>query len=108
MEDICFNEKVYINLNKEIKRSTIYLVITTIVSLLILKNVGNGIEFVSSRRGSEIHIFVIYVLSLFFVGYSLFSLVRAVAFTTIGPDSFWRKNIWDIILGPVTNNSETQ
>ena len=82
--------------------------ITTTVSLLVLENVGSGIELISSRRGSDIHIFVIYVLSLFFVGYSLFSLVRAAAFTTIGPDSFWRKNIWDIILGPVTDNSETQ
>lgn len=95
-------------MNKELKRSLVYLVITTIVSLLILENVGSGIELVSSRRGSEIHIFVIYVLSLFFVGYSLFSLVRAVAFTTIGPDSFWRKNIWDIILCPVPDNSEKQ
>jgi hypothetical protein len=105
---MCFNGKVYTNLNKEIKRSLVYLVITTIVSLLILENVGHGVELVSSRRGSEIHIFVLYVLSLFFVGYSLFSLMRAVAFTAIGPDSFWRKNIWDIILGPVTDNSETQ
>ncbi|TKB02158.1 hypothetical protein E5672_13685 [Alteromonas portus] len=95
-------------MNKEIKRSLFYLVITTIVSLLVLENVGSGIELISSRRGSEVHIFVIYVLSLFFVGYSLFSLVRAVAFTTIGPDSFWRKNIWDIILGPVPDNSEKQ
>ncbi len=93
-------------MNKEIKRSLVYLVITTIVSLLILENVGSGIELVSSRRGSEIHIFVIYLLSLFFVGYSLFSLVSAVVFTTIGPDSFWRKNIWDIILGPIPDNSE--
>ena len=95
-------------MNKEIKRSLVYLVITTIVSLLILKDVGSGLELVSSRRGSDIHIFVIYVLSLFFVGCSLFSLVRAVAFTTISPDSFWRKNIWDIILGPVPDNSEKQ
>ena len=95
-------------MNKEIKRSLFYLVITTTASLLVLENVGSGIELISSRRGSDIHIFVIYVLSLFFVGYSLFSLVRAVAFTTIGPDSFWRKNIWDIILGPVPDNSEKQ
>ena len=95
-------------MNKEIKRSLFYLVITTTVSLLVLENVGSGIELISSRRGSDIHIFVIYVLSLFFVGYSLFSLVRAVAFTAIGPDSFWRKNIWDIILGPVSDNSEKQ
>ena len=80
--------------------------ITSIISYLVLEKVGSGVEIFISRRGTEIHIFVLYAASLFFVGYSLFSLVRAVAFVFITKRSFWRKNIWDIVLGPIPDNRE--
>ena len=77
--------------------SLVFLLASTFGTYWVLLQIGTGVEEMG-RRDSVPEFYL--VAGLFVIAGSAFYLIREVLFALISPKSFWRKDIWVILLGP--------